>query len=99
MASKATLRTVAPGEKAAKAKPASLTDAAELGESRSMLAAMRGRIAKAIEDPNCSTRDLASLSKRLMELQREIDAIDAREEQDGGSDVVVEDGEFDASAV
>ena len=90
------LRAVAPGEKAA---PISLTDAAEQGQSRAMLAAMRGRIAKAIEDPSCSTRDLASLSKRLMELQREIDAIDARADEDGDAGDSVEDGTFDASAV
>ena len=94
------LRAVKPGESASPKKPRTLTQAADDGATRDMLSAMRGRIAKAIEDPNCSTRDLASLSKRLMEIQRDIEAIDAREEQDGvGSAKDTPDAKFDASAI
>jgi hypothetical protein len=39
------------------------------------------RIAKAVEDPNTPARDLAALTKRLVEVVRDIEAIDAREEE------------------
>lgn len=79
--------------------PKTVTQAAE-GTTRELLVAMRTRIAKAVEDPNTPARDLAALTKRLMEVVRDIEALDARERQDemeGGASV--EDGAFDASAV
>src|SRR5688500_1144947 len=95
-----TLRAVAPGEKAPPVKPKTVTEAAATGTTRELLVAMRARIAKAVEDPNTPARDLAALTKRLVEVVRDIEAIDARAEQDGaGSGDEVEDGAFDASAV
>jgi len=81
------LRAVAPGEPAPPKRKLSITEAAREGTVREQLVALRDRIAKAVEDPNCSTRDLASLSKRLMEITKEIEAIDARllEESDGAA--------------
>ena len=35
-----------------------------------------------MEDPNTPARDLASLTKRLLEIAREIEAIDARAEEE-----------------
>ena len=99
---KAPLRAVTADEKpAAPAKPKTLTiaDAASSGSTRDVLVASRDRIARALDDPNMSGRDLASNSKRLMEIIREIEAIDARAAEDGESDAEVEDGAFDASAV
>lgn len=93
------LRPVAPGERAKKATPAkTVTQAAESGSSRELLVAMRARIAKAVEDANTPARDLAALTKRLIEVVRDIEAIDARDE-DGDDGAEVDDGEFDASAV
>ncbi len=92
------LRAVAPDEVAQRAK--SVTEAASDGTTRELLVAMRTRIAKAVEDMNTPARELASLTKRLVEVVRDIEAIDAREEQDGASGGdEVEDGAFDASAV
>jgi hypothetical protein len=79
-------------------KPKTVTEAAKSGTTRELLSATRDRIAVAVEDPNTPARDLAALSKRLMETVREIEAIDARTEE-SESDVEVEDGKFDASAV
>ena len=98
-ARKAPLRSVAPGEKATPAKPKTITEAAEKGSTRELLVAMRARIAKAVEDPNTPARDLAALTKRLVEVVRDIEAIDARRDEDGGSSAEVQDGTFDASAV
>ena len=101
MAARKALRAVAPDEKpSAPAKPKTVTQAASAGTTRELLVAMRDRTATAVEDPNTAARDLAALTKRLMEIVRDIEAIDARAVEDGGSGVAeVEDGAFDASAV
>ena len=95
---KTPLRTVKPGEKAAP-KPKTVTEAASDGTTRELLVAMRGRIAKAVEDPNTPARDLAALTKRLMEVARDIEAIDARAEQDEVEGAAAPSKSFDASAV
>jgi hypothetical protein len=79
-------------------KPKSVTAAAASGTTRELLVAMRSRIATAVEDPNTPARDLAALTKRLVEVVRDIQAIDDREEQEshGGP---VPDADFDASAI
>ena len=91
------LRVASEGEKA---KPKSITQAASDGTHRELLVAMRDRIAKAVEDPSCPPRDLASLSRRLHELSKDIeqhDAIEAEEVAAGGGQVT--DEAFDASAI
>lgn len=101
MASRRTpLRAVSPGEKASPKAPKSVSEAAANGSTRELLVAMRARIAKAVEDPNTPARDLAALTKRLVEVVRDIEAIDARELQEaterGGE---VGDAVFDASTI
>ena len=77
-----------------------MTEAAADGTTRELLVAMRQRIAKAVEDPNTPARDLAALTKRLVEVVRDIEAIDARAAEDGsGGPADVADGDFDASAI
>ncbi len=77
------MRAVADGERAPTKKPTTIAEAADVGTPRDQLVLMRKRIAKALDEPNCSTRDLASLSKRLMEITREIETIDERSRDDG----------------
>ena len=99
MATKRTLRSVGADEKPLPPeKPKTVTQAAKGGTTRELLAATRDRIAVAVEDPNTPARDLAALSKRLMETVREIEAIDARTEE-SESHAHVEDGKFEASAI
>ncbi len=76
----------------------SVTEAAKRGTTRQLLVAMRDRIAEQVEDADTPARDLAALTKRLMETVREIEAIDAREEE-AGADAEASDGEFDAEAI
>jgi ribosome-binding protein aMBF1 (putative translation factor) len=100
MAARKPLRAVGPDEKppTKRRKPKTVTEAADKGTTRELLVAMRARIAKAVEDPNTPARDLAALTKRLVEVVRDIEAIDARaeEEADAGD---VPDTKFDASAI
>ena len=98
-ARKAPLRVAGPDEKAPAGKPKTVTEAAKGGSQRELLAAMRDRIAVAVEHPNTPARDLASLTKRLADVAREIEAIDAREEQEATQRGDVTDEAFDASAV
>jgi len=98
VAARKTLRAVAPGERVP-AKPKTVTEAAASGTTRELLAAMRERVAIAVQDPNCPPRDLAALTRRLHEIVRDIEALDARESEGDDSGADVDDGEFDASAV
>lgn len=60
--------------------PEGILDAIPQGE-RAMLVALRANIAARL-DEGVSDRDLASLSKRLMDLEREIKALDEEVEGD-----------------
>lgn len=76
------LRAVKDGETAPQA-PTSVLDATEHGDSRDVMAAMRKRLAASIDDPSTPARDLAALSRRLLEVDKTIREIDlAREERE-----------------
>lgn len=97
-----TLHSVSPNETPSRARkpkpPKSVTVAADSGTTRELMVAMRARIATAVEDPNTAARDLAALTKRLVEVVRDIEAIDAREAQEATS-ADAPDEAFDASAI
>lgn len=76
------LRAVKPGESAPAKKPLRVTAAAQGGDRRELLVALRARIAQTVEDPNTPPRDLAALSRRLLEIAKEIEAIDAGDQED-----------------
>ena len=80
MASRKNLRPVGPDEK--RQQPKTITEAAAGGTVLELYEALRARIAKQLEDPNCPPRELASLSKRLQEVVRDIEAIHVRERED-----------------
>jgi hypothetical protein len=84
----------------AKPKKKSVVEAAQDGTDLELLVAMRDRIAEDLDSRSTSARDLAALSKRLMELQREIKVQEERQQQeDKGSGGAVPDEDFDASAI
>lgn len=97
MTARKPLRAVTAGEKPP--APKSVTEAASKGSHRELLVAMRDRIAKTVESPDCPPRDLASLSRRLMEIAKDIEALDQADEQEEGTRGPVEDEAFDASAL
>ena len=61
-------------------------EAAESDDPKDMLLALRDRLARTIDDPNTPARDLAALTRRVQEINRELAAIAerAREEAEGG---------------
>jgi hypothetical protein len=82
----AQLRAVAdqPGGKPkapARRRTPSISTAAKSGDRRRLLAALRDAISKEL-DAGVPPRDLASLSKRLVDIAVEIEAIDAEEKGD-----------------
>jgi hypothetical protein len=72
--------------------------AAETGNRRALLVAMRDRIATDVDNPNTPARDLAALTRRLLEIAKDIEAIDlqAGDDEDAGP---VPDEAWDASAI
>lgn len=64
-----------------------------------MLIATRDRIAVTLDNPETPARDLASLSKRLMEISREIEKLQAAEEEHGGGIDSREDIPFDPATI
>lgn len=91
---KAPLRAVKPGEEPQEKRRLTITEAAGEGNHRDLLVALRERVARTVEDPNCPPRDLAALSRRLQEIAKEIDAIDARAEEEDGAGVSTPDEEW-----
>lgn len=99
MAPRKQLRAVAPDEKPEPAKRLTVAEAAEGGSQRDLLVAMRERIAKAVADSRCPPRDLAALTRRLQEIAREIESIDARASQEAIEGGVVPDEAWDSEAL
>ncbi|NES28949.1 hypothetical protein GCE86_19670 [Micromonospora terminaliae] len=75
----------------------SITEAAESGDMRALLVALRGRLAAAVDNPTTSARDLTALSRLLREIVQEIEHLDAREPRRLA--LVPSDRVFDASAL
>lgn len=82
-----------------KPAPQLVAQAAREGSSRDLLVAMRDRIAVAVENPNTPARDLAALTKRLMEVVRDIEALDARAAEEAKESAEHPDEAWDAEAL
>ena len=95
------LRAVGADEKPKVPVVKSLLQAATDGDQLELLVAMRTRVATAVQDPNCPPRDLAALTRRLQEIAREIDAIEAKVKQEADEDGAgrTPDEEWDAEAI
>lgn len=76
-----------------------VTKAASDGSHLDLLEAMRDRVAKSVEDVNTPARDLAALTRRLMEITREIEAIHAAAKQEAEENADADDEAFDAEAL
>lgn len=99
---RAHLRVATPGEQAPPAAkaPKSVTQAAADGSRLEELQAMRLRVARAIDDPNTPARDLAALTRRQIEMGKEIEAIlTAAAQEDRERTAASADEDWDASAI
>ncbi|MBL5974809.1 MAG: hypothetical protein D3X82_13870 [Candidatus Leucobacter sulfamidivorax] len=93
------LRAVGPDEKPPVPPAKTIVQAIEQDDVIAELRNTRLVIAKKLDDPNCSGRDMAALSKRLREIGREIEAelMKQHEEATDASDAA--DEAFDAQAI
>jgi hypothetical protein len=66
------LRAVTPNERAH--KKMTVIDAADHGTHPDLLRALKDRIAAAIQDPKGHPRDIAALSRQLLEVSKELEA-------------------------
>jgi hypothetical protein len=66
------LRAVSPSVRAH--KKMSVVDAADHGTHRDLLRTLRDRIASTIQDVNVHPRDIAALSRQLLEISKELEA-------------------------
>jgi hypothetical protein len=84
------LRSVKPNERheppAEAPRVMTISEAADAGDRLAELSAMRRRLAQALEDPNTPARDLAALSRRQLEIGREIDAMKAAADREATVD-------------
>lgn len=94
------LRVVGPDERPAPDIPTTLVDAAKQGNERAMLVFLRAKLAETISASTTPARDQASLSIRLLQINRDIQLFDARaaEEAKQGDDEDV-DETFDPEAL
>lgn len=97
MAARKTLRAVAADEKAEPKRPSTILEAAEQGSRIEELRAMRRRLAVALDDPNTPARDLAALSRRQLEIGKEIEAIVVSEDEDHSVVVNADDEVWDGT--
>lgn len=100
MPRKPTLRAVTDADIAPMKVALSITEAARAGDRLAELEAMRLILAGAVQSSNTPPRDLASLTRRLIEVGREVEELKALARQEGdGDDQPVPDEAFDASAI
>lgn len=69
------LRVVAEGEASPKRPPMTVSEAAENGTRLDELIAIRAILARAVDGEDTSPRDLAALTRRQVEVSREIEAL------------------------
>lgn len=99
MPAKPALRVVKADAKPRPRRKLTVAQAAESGDRRALLVAMRDRIARTVADPECPPRDLAALTRRLTEISKDLEAIDLAEAQEAQRAGDTTDDSFDPSAL
>lgn len=94
----AKLRAVKPGEKATR-KPLTIIEAVEAGDRLAEMVATHRRIAKAVQDEDTPARDLASLTRRQMEISKEIEGLKRQLEEEADQDADTSDEEWTEEAI
>ena len=67
--------------------PKSVKDACDSGDKRDLLVALRTRLARTIDDPATPARDLAALSRRLLEVSKDLESLTQAEAEDAAEAV------------
>lgn len=93
---KSPLRAVGPDEKAERTEPKTVL---ESGDRVAELTAMRRVIARALDNENTSPRDLAALSRRQIEISKEIDALRRQKLEEERESDISADEEWSEEAI
>ena len=93
----AKLRAVQPGEKPVK-RP-SIIEAIEAGDRLAELEATHRRIGRAVQNEDTPARDLASLTRRQMEISKEIEALRRQQAEEGAEGAVSSDEAWSEEAI
>lgn len=97
-ARKTPLRAVGDHETApTRSRPKTILQSAESGSRVDELMAMRRRLAAAMDDPNTPARDLAALSRRQLEIGREIEAIEIASDEEQSVIANTDDEKWDGT--
>lgn len=99
---KSHIRAVGPDEKPPakdKKEPKTVFEAAESGDRIAELIAMRRVIARALDNENTSPRDLAALSRRQIEISKEIDALKRQQSEEAEQGAISGDEEWSEEAI
>lgn len=94
----AKLRAVKPGEKPPK-KPLTILEAIKSGDRMAELEATHLRIGKAVQNEDTPARDLASLTRRQMEISKELEALRRQVAEESTDAADTEDEAFDSQAI
>lgn len=78
---------------------ASVLDAATEGSRLDELVQIRKVIARAIDNENTSPRDLAALSRRQIEISKEIEALKRQAAEEAGDGAISEDEAWSEEAI
>lgn len=92
------LRAVEPGEKPS-VPITSVLEAAEHGSRVDELIQMRRVIARAIDNDGTSARDLAALTRRQIEISKEVETLQRQEAEEATDAADTADEAFDAAAI
>jgi hypothetical protein len=99
MTRKSPPRAVEPGETPAPKKKLSIIEAIEAGDRLAELEATHRRIGRAVQSEDTPARDLASLTRRQMEISKEIEALRRQVAEEASDAANVADEAFDAEAI
>jgi len=80
-------------------RPMTIIEAIEAGDRLAELEATHRRIAKAVQDEATPARDLASLSRRQMEISREIESLRRQMDEEAADGVIPEDEDWDEETI
>lgn len=91
------LRVVESGEKPAKPRKMTVTQAANEGSHHEVLLAVQARIAAAVQEPGVNPVALAALSRQMILISKELSMITARAEDEVAEAAQVPDEAWDGA--
>lgn len=92
-----TLRAVKPGE--APPKAMTIIEAVVAGDRLAELVATHRRIALAVQDESTPARDLASLTRRQLEISKEIEALKRQQQEEAAEGAISADEPWSEEAI